>query len=486
MGCGGAKAGDPEKKEAFVNKNNFDDEYDLKESLGSGSIAEVWSATNKTSNEERAVKIIKKGQNPPVDLSKMIKDETDCLATLDNENIVKIYEVFEDEQKYYVVMELLKGPNMSEYLSVTPKTALSEKIVAGWLKQILKGVSHCHSNKIIHRDIRPSNIVFADKAAANPKLIDFNFAQSYDPDATAVQDIYAAPAYISPDLITKKEYSTKTDIWSCGILAYYIIAGRIPYNAKTLNELLKEIKEAKFTENSFTGSEWGKISPECKKFIAKMLETDPEKRLSADELLTDAWLDNNTTTPLAEDSKAKQAEKEAQVKGQKFHRASMSYMIAQWDAEMEKKNLLNLFHKMDKNGDHLLNRTELRNALKQTGVIMNPLEFDKMFKELDNDGSGNVNYEEYMQATAENETLVNDKPLRTAFNNAAGSNSDTMKESVLLGLLNDGWMAEAYMAALFKDVHGDIKGGKVTFAEYKKALKTIAIKKEVGKKLKRK
>lgn len=486
MGCGGAKAGDPEKKEAIVNKNNFDEEYDLKESLGSGSIAEVWSATHKGSNEERAVKIIKKGQNSPVDLSQMIKDETDCLATLESENIVKIYEVFEDEQKYYVVMEFLRGPNMSEYLSVTPKTALSEKIVAGWLKKILKGISHCHSKEIVHRDIRPSNVVFADAAATNPKLIDFNFAQSYDPDAAAVQDIYAAPAYISPELLTKKEYSKKTDIWSCGILAYYTIAGKIPYKAKTLKDLLKEIKEANFTEKSFTGGEWNKISPECKKFIAKMLESDPEKRPTADELLTDAWLDNNTTTPLAEDTKALQAEKEAQIKNQKFHHASMNYMIAQWDAETEKKNLSSLFSKMDKNGDRLLNRTELRNALKATGVIMSPIEFDKMFKELDKDGSGNVNYEEYMQATANNETLVNDKPLRTAFNNAAGSNNDSIKEKVLLDLLNDGWMAEAYMAALFKDVHGDVKGGKVSFAEYKKALKTIAVKKEVGKKLKRK
>lgn len=461
MGCGGSNADSPDRKEAIVNKNNFEEEYDLKEVLGSGTIAEVWSATHKASGEERAVKIIKKDQSSTGNLSQMIKDETDSLATLESENIVKIYEVFEDEQKYYVVMELLKGPNMSEHLSETPKSALTEKIVAGWLKQILQGINHCHGKEIVHRDIRPSNIVFADTAATTPKLIDFNFSQTYKPSTSTIQDIYAAPAYVAPELLTKKEYSKKTDIWSCGILGCYTITGKIPYNAKTLKELLKEIKAANFTEESFTDPEWEKVSPECKKFIAKMLEADPDKRPSAEELLSDAWLENNNTGPLADDAKTKREEKLAQQRAQKFHHASMSYMISQWDVEDERKNLANLFHKMDVNKDRLLNRTELRNALKKSGITMNPLEFDKMFSELDKDGSGNINYEEYMKATANTEVLVSDKALRAAFNNAAGRNDDTIDEELFIGLLNEGWMAEAYMAAQFKDVYGEIRNGKV-------------------------
>ena len=459
MGCRGAVGTNPEKKE------HFDDKYDLKEPLGSGTISEVWSVTHKETKEERAVKIIKKEQDSPADLSEMIKNETGSLAILKSENIVEIYEFFEDEQKYYIVMELLEGPNMSEHLAQTPKTALTEEIVAGWLNQILQGVRHCHSKDIIHRDIRPSNVVFADKAASTPKLIDFNFSKSYDPDDSAVQDIYATPAYVAPEMLTKKEYSKKTDIWSCGILGYYIIAGKIPYKATKLKDLLTEIKGAKFTEQSFTESEWAKVSPECKKFIARMLESDAEKRPTAEELLNDAWLENKKKDPLAApDEPSKKAgttvEPNSQ-KAEKFYHASMSYIWAIWDNENEKKSLEQLFHKMDTNKDRLLNRTELRNALKKTGIVMSPLEFEKMFKEIDKDGSGNINFEEYMQATSNNDALINDKPLRTAFNDVAERKDNTINKDLLMKLMNEGWMFEAHMGASYKDVNGEIKGEKV-------------------------
>jgi calcium-dependent protein kinase len=472
MGCGGAKAGNPDKKEAIINKNNFEDVYELKESLGSGTISEVWSAIHIKSGEERAVKIIKKGQNTLVNLFQMIKDETDSLATLVSENIVKIYEVFEDENKYYIVMELLKGPNMSEYLSETPKTALNEKIVAGWVKQVLEGISHCHSKEIVHRDIRPSNVVFADKEATKPKLIDFNFSQSYNPDDSIVQDIYAAPAYIAPEMLTKKEYSKKTDIWSCGILTYYIIAGKIPYKATKQKDLLDEIKNANFTDKSLTGTEWANVTPECKNFVARMLEANPEKRPTAEEMLSDAWLGNNNTKPLlasakspSKDSSSKKSDKKVVMdnsqKVQKFHHASLSYILAVLDSEKERENIIKLFDKMDKNNDKLLNRTELRNAMKQAGTIMSPIEFDKMFRELDRDGSGNINFKEYLQATVDNESLINDKPLKTAFNNVSGTNDNTIKTETLTKLMNEGWMSEAYMTAVYKDVNGEIKGNKV-------------------------
>jgi len=469
MGCGSNKrTSEPEqKKESPIKKNNFDEEYDLKEALGSGTISEVWSVTHKETKEERAVKIIKKEQDSPVDLSEMIKNETDSLATLESENIVKIYEVFEDEQKYYIVMELLEGPNMGEHLAQTPKTALTEQIVAGWLKQILRGVSHCHEKEIMHRDIRPSNIVFKDKEANIPKLIDFNFSKSYDPDDNCVQDIYATPAYVAPEMLTKKEYSKKTDIWSCGILGYYIIAGKIPYKATKLKDLLVEIKDANFTEQSFAESEWAKVSPECKKFIARMLESDPEKRPNAEELLSDAWLENNNNNPLAvpdqpkEPKDPKTSVEPNSQKAQKFYHASMSYILAIWDNENERKNLEQLFHKMDTNKDRLLNRTELRNALKKTGIVMSPLEFNKMFREIDKDNSGNINFEEYMQATGNNDALINDKPLRAAFNDVAERKDDTINRELLVRLMNEGWMFEAFMDARYKDVNGEIKGDKV-------------------------
>ena len=452
MGCGGSndRSSSPDKKTAFVNKANFEEKYELKETLGTGSIAEVWLATSIETKEDRAVKIIKKDQKSDTNLSKMIKDETDSLATLDDGNIVKICEVFEDEQKFYIVMEYLQGPNMSEYLAANPKSSLSEAKIADWMKQILGAISHCHSKEIVHSDIRPSNIVFADIEGKIPKLIDFNFSKTYNPDDGKVEDIYAAPAYVAPEMLTKKEYSKKTDIWSSGILLYFIIAGRNPYSAKTLKDLLAEIKAWEFTEEKVSGEDWEDISPECKKFIEKMLTSDPEKRATAEELLTDPWLSTTNESPLKSEKDMK-----AEFNKQKFEHAIMAYMINQWDMDVHTKNLDKLFKKMDKNGDRLLNRTELRNALKASGIVMSNIQFDKMFRSIDKDGSGNINYKEYMTEMTKDDVAENDAPLAKAFDAFVGNNEKIVKKADLLSIMEDGWMGDLSMAKLFNEVHTD-------------------------------
>ena len=303
MGCGGSK------NTVSPLKNTFDNDYELIEKVGAGNswtclgtAAEIWKAKKNSDGEIYAVKIIKKSLQSDESVARqMFYDEKDTLCILDSPNVVKYHDCYENESQYYLVTEFLNGKNLMDFLGTTSREKLNEHIIAGYLLQILTGISHCHSKKVIHRDIKPSNLVFADDKGEVIKLIDFNFAKAFDTDSVKALDIYGSPGYTAPEVITKNAYVDKSDIWSIGILAWYIFSGNLPYNLggyANLSDLLETIKGASFTEESFIGPMWEKVSSDAKKFILKMLDQDPEKRLSADELLKEEWLTNTNEDPL--------------------------------------------------------------------------------------------------------------------------------------------------------------------------------------------
>jgi calcium-dependent protein kinase len=182
--------------------------------------------------------------------------------------------------------------------------SLNEKVIAGYVKEILLGLSHCHAMNVLHRDLRPENVIFADKKCKHLKLIDFKFAKVFN-ETQKSQEVLGAPAYIAPEVLSKRMYSTKADIWSCGIITYLLLCGNLPYIVTTkmrLSELFGIIQANKFTMESFKGSEWDRISVEGKTFLLKMLEADPENRANAEELLKDPWLSNTNETPINDDT----------------------------------------------------------------------------------------------------------------------------------------------------------------------------------------
>jgi len=195
-----------------------------------------------------------------------------------------------------------------DYLGNTTKDKLNESIIAGYVNQILNALSHCHSQDIIHGDLRPSNVVFADVERKLLKLINFRYGDRFDPTDPKNQDVFGSPGYTAPEVLNDNMYTNQSDIWSCGILTYYMFTGELPYDLNentTVKDLFNQIKAASFTEESFKGPIWDRVSPECKKFIASMLNSDPEKRLTAESLSNDEWLKNTTTTPLLEKEEAK-------------------------------------------------------------------------------------------------------------------------------------------------------------------------------------
>ena len=164
----------------FISTNSgvrFSDVYAKGKTLGNGAFGEVKQCQHRDTQVIRAVKILKKDQMTREEQTSFQK-ETSVLKQLDHPNIIKLYEMFEDDRKYYVVQELCKGGEL--YDEVIKIGSFSEQKAAHIIKQILQAVAYCHEKGIVHRDIKPENILIDKEADNILKIIDFGTATEYN------------------------------------------------------------------------------------------------------------------------------------------------------------------------------------------------------------------------------------------------------------------------------------------------------------------
>mmetsp|Transcript_36748 Transcript_36748/g.27201 ORF Transcript_36748/g.27201 Transcript_36748/m.27201 type:complete len:212 (-) Transcript_36748:675-1310(-) len=200
--------------------------------------------------------------------------EIDILRNLDHPNIVKLYEVFEDKNYIYLVTELCTGGELFDEIIV--KQHFSEVDAAKVIQQVLSAVSYCHKNKVVHRDLKPENILLDSKNNDIIKIIDFGTSQVFSPD-TKLHQALGTPYYIAPEVL-RGEYDEKCDVWSIGVILYILLCGQPPFNGAKDKDILKKVKEGKFT---YSDEIWKKRSAESMDLINRCLTLNPDERLSA-------------------------------------------------------------------------------------------------------------------------------------------------------------------------------------------------------------
>ena len=206
--------------------------------------------------------------------------EVEILKTLDHPNVVKVYEYFEDEQQYYIVMEYCEGGDIFNKLKETGK--LTEKYAAKIMKYLLSGLCYLHSKQIVHRDIKPENLLITYNDSLddfNIKIIDFNI--STKKSGLILKGISGTTNYMAPEVL-RGVYDEKCDIWSSGVILYLMISRALPFPSRYSEETKIAIAIGKF---SFPGNLFGNISSACKDFISKLMVKNPNSRLSAKEAL---------------------------------------------------------------------------------------------------------------------------------------------------------------------------------------------------------
>lgn len=270
-----------------IRKDNFGDFYDVLDEIGHGQFAVVKKCAEKSSGTEFAAKIMKKkGRRSSRRgvTTEEITQEASVLRKARHEGVIYLHEVFETTADFTLVLELLTGGELFEFL--VEQEFLTEIEAIDFTKQVLEAVHYLHDNHIVHLDIKPENIVLKDRAQKKVKLIDFGLAKIIPP-GEIVRAIMGTPEFVAPEVINYEPVSTATDMWAVGVLTYILLSGASPFLADDNNEMFLNIQNVEY---EFDDEYFAEISSQAKDFISRLLLKNSSDRSSARDCLTHAWL----------------------------------------------------------------------------------------------------------------------------------------------------------------------------------------------------
>jgi calcium-dependent protein kinase len=272
--------------------------YRLQDKIGKGGYANVYKCVDHV-GVRYVAKELPKSRNTRL----RVRREVDVLKKLQYVTRVARYvDAFENDDNYYVIQEWCKGGDITMFLE-SRNDKLSENTVASIVRGTLRSLHHIHSNGVIHRDVKMSNIMFADKTDdAELKILDFGAAVlggSNDIMDCYEHGITGTPWFLSPEALCHK-ICFASDIWSVGIMTYFLLSGSVPFNDwdNTQSPVMYKVFRSIFEDElKFNRPIWKEISEDAKEFISKCLQKDWSKRyLYAETALQSTWLQSSDCT----------------------------------------------------------------------------------------------------------------------------------------------------------------------------------------------
>lgn len=246
--------------------------YEILEKIGEGGMAKVYKAKCRLLNRFVAVKILKEEYSKDKDFVEKFKREATAAASLSDPNIVNIFDIGSDGDTNYIILELINGKTLKQIIKENGK--LSCKTAVGIAIQIAKALECAHKNNIIHRDIKPHNIMMTKDGVV--KVTDFGIAKaSSSVTITNSSKVMGSAHYFSPEQAKGSYVDFRTDIYSLGIVIYEMVTGKVPYDAESpVSVALKHIQEPVVPPKDINGD----IPDNLNKLILKAVEKEPIKR----------------------------------------------------------------------------------------------------------------------------------------------------------------------------------------------------------------
>ncbi|XP_009610539.1 CBL-interacting serine/threonine-protein kinase 11-like [Nicotiana tabacum] len=255
--------------------------YEVGKLLGCGAFAKVYHARDIRNGQSVAVKVINKKRIANPTLMTNIKREISIMRRLSHPHIVKLFEVLATKTKIYFIMEFVKGGEL--FSKISKQGRFSEDLSRKYFQQLILAVRYCHSRGVYHRDLKPENLLVDENG--DLKVSDFGLSaltEQVQQDGL-LYTLCGTPAYVAPEILTKKGYDgEKVDIWSCGIILFVLNAGYLPFNDPNLMVMYKKIYKGEFR-----CPKW--MSTDLKRFLSRLLDTNPMTRISIDEIIKDPW-----------------------------------------------------------------------------------------------------------------------------------------------------------------------------------------------------
>jgi len=352
-------------------------------------------------------------------IKKKIKDlesfnnEIDILSKCDHPNIIRLYEIIEGEKNINLIMEECKGGELFEKIQAKNGKKMTIKEVSKIFKEIMIAVNYLHNRGICHRDLKPENILFLNNEENSPiKLVDFglgkifgDYGKLYNNEMkNTVGTIY----YMSPEVL-KGKYDQFCDIWSCGVILYLMLSGKLPFNGKNDDEIFDKILEMKV---EFPEKEWKNIDKDAIDLIKKML-CNVSDRLNAQQVLNHVWVQKNAPNFEGLILKINKKNIKNYCNFNKLKKSIINYISSRLNDD-EIEHLKQIFYEMDINKDGSITLEEMQQCL--SNMFKNNKNYiENIFNEIDTNKSGRIEYTQLISALVEQKTYLKEEKLKDVF-----------------------------------------------------------------------
>jgi len=444
--------------EHITKNKSFASVYDLntQDVLGTGSFGTVRTARLKRCPS--IIRAVKEVHKCDPNQTKLIRREVDVLRNLDHPNICKLFETFEDQQRIYLVMELIKGrPLIEEVQDNVRRGHLNEKWNVTVMSQIFDGLRYCHNQGVLHNDLKLENVM-VDKVngEVHIKLIDFGTAVMLEPCTGYHSKIFqGTQAYMAPEVIASSQYSTASDMWSAGVILFLLYVGEFP-DSMNMHGQIQTID-----------------NPDARELLLCILQVDPWLRMSADEASEHPWTCGIGAHGQTGDLQKAMTSFLDFYRCDKLQKALLTAVASQLCGQ-QLQHMRKDFQQLDSNGNGVVTEQELIAIFEANPPpsIKDPSKLvHEIFDQLDSDGSGELEFTEFQAAVVRSYVGISEDAMQAAFHALDVDSSGTISQEELGRVMqasNEELMS--YMA------HADLNGdGVLDFDEFKAVFAALPV-----------
>ncbi|KAE9608465.1 putative protein kinase CAMK-CDPK family [Lupinus albus] len=449
------------------NGTRISDKYKLGRELGRGEFGITYLCIDRETKESLACKSISKRKLlTSVDIED-VRREVAILSTLpEHPNVVKLKATFEDNKNVHILMELCEGGELFD--RIVARGHYSERAAATVAKSVAEVVRMCHANGVMHRDLKPENFLFANKNENSPlKAIDFGLSVFFKA-GERFSEIVGSPYYMAPEVL-KRNYGPEIDVWSAGVILYILLCGVPPFWAETEQGVALAILRGVI---DFKREPWPQISDSAKSLVQQMLEPDPKKRLTAEQVLEHPWLQNAKKAPNVPLGDIVRSRLKQFAVMNRFKKKALRVIVEYLSVE-EVEIIKDIFTLMDTDNDGRVTFEELKSGLRKVGSQLAEPEIKMLMEVADVDGNGVLDYGEFVAVTLHLQKIENDEHIHKAFKFFDKDGSGYIELGELQDALTDesGETDVDVLTDIMCDVDTD-KDGRISYEEFVAMMKT--------------
>ena len=511
-------------------KNVFD-VYDKVKFLGQGAFGSVFKVVRKNSGTREIVRALKEISKESMNVSseneEEIRNEVEVLKKIDHPNIMKIFEFFEDDKNIYLINEYCGGGVVS---GINDRYGLFPEFFLKYVMyQVFLAISFLHSNKVVHGDIKRENIAFlysgnlkqkdefdkfynnlfkdkeiqeeladapgignlSEKAQSiineicnyEVKILDFGSARmkAKGKQNEKIIGITGTVYYCSPEVV-KNKYDYECDEWACGVMMYILLTGFPPFDGNDENEVFEKILDKELNLNV---SQLKNVSDSCKDLIKKLLEKKAKKRIKAENALKHEFFTSGINVGNLLKGKFKENSEYLKKmfnnetvklrgkKSSKFRDVVIAYIALNFSDKNEEKKAKQVFNEISGGNRHyLITKETFVSRMEKIFQGLNKIEIEELFDELDENETGNIEYEELIRALTDKEKLLTDKNMREAFNFFDKDNSGSITWNEIAEIVYpEGKIPKNIIKEFLNEIGENDENMRIDYFEFKKILR---------------